>query len=68
VRYGYRAAEGVYELALAEGRCEELHSDSTIECIAALLAERLARSRPGQQVEVRAYEGVMKGAVSRWRL
>lgn len=68
VRYGYQAQEGRYELALPESRCEELDSDSTVECIAAALAERLARLRPGKLLEVRAYEGVMKGAVSRLRL
>lgn len=67
VRYGYDAQEGRYELALPETRCEELDSDSTVECIASALAQRLAPRRPGRLVEVRAYEGVMKGAVARAR-
>lgn len=64
VRFAYRSAEGEYELALPEQRVDLLDTDSTVEQIAALLAARLAAARPGRRLQVRAYEGVMKGATA----
>ncbi|WP_028007866.1 6-carboxytetrahydropterin synthase [Solimonas flava] len=65
IRFAYTAREGRYELALPESRCDLLDTDSTVEQIAAHLAGRLAPSRPGRAIAVRAYEGVMKGAIAR---
>ncbi|WP_020648452.1 6-carboxytetrahydropterin synthase [Solimonas variicoloris] len=65
IRFAYTAREGRYELALPEARCDLLDTDSTVEQIAAHLAARLAPSRPGRALAVRAYEGVMKGAIAR---
>lgn len=65
VRFSYRSAEGQYELALPETHVDLLDTDSTVECIAEHLARRFATARPGRRIEVRAYEGVMKGAVAR---
>lgn len=63
--FAYASREGRYELGLPEARCDLLDGDTTIESIAAHLARRLAAARPGQPVEVRAYEGIMKGAIGR---
>ncbi len=68
LRFEYRAAEGDFALELPEERCELLPDDSTVERIADFIAERVAPEWPGQDVEVRAYEGVMKGAVARRRV
>ena len=65
LRFRYTAQEGHYELALPENRCDLLDSDTTVECIAAQLLERLSGELPQQRLEVRAYEGVMKGAIAR---
>ncbi len=65
LRFRYTAQEGRYELALPEDRCDLLHSDTTVECIAAELLERLSAQLPERRLEVRAYEGVMKGAIAR---
>ena len=64
LRFAYRAPEGAFELALPEGRCDLLENDSTVERIAEHLAACTAVLRPGKPIEVRAYEGVMKGAVA----
>ncbi|MGH8444238.1 MAG: 6-carboxytetrahydropterin synthase [Solimonas sp.] len=64
IRFAYRSNEGQYELSLPQNRCDLLDTDSTVEQIAAHLARRLAGQRPGRTVSVRAYEGVMKGAVA----
>ncbi|MES2682187.1 MAG: 6-carboxytetrahydropterin synthase [Pseudomonadota bacterium] len=63
----YTAPEGAFELTLPKSRSYLLgeHTDSTVEEIAEHLASQIAASRPGQTVAVRAYEGVMKGALAR---
>lgn len=65
LRFEYRAAEGEFALELPESRCDLLDSDTTIECIAEHLAGQMHRSHPQRPVRVRAYEGVMKGAIAR---
>lgn len=67
LRLAYSAPEGLFELELPRSRSYLLgqDTDSTVEEIAEHLAGRVAAERPGQRVEVRAYEGVMKGALAR---
>jgi len=64
LRFTYAASEGEFELELPAERCSLLPADSTVERIAEHLAAEVAAERPGTKVEVRAYEGVMKGAVA----
>ena len=64
LRFAYRAAEGEFELELPEARCDLLDGDSTVERIAEHLAAHSAAQAPGRRIEVRAYEGVMKGAAA----
>ncbi|HWY24644.1 MAG TPA: 6-carboxytetrahydropterin synthase [Nevskia sp.] len=64
LRFAYTANEGAFELELPEARCDLLEGDTTVERIAEHLAAHSAAQRPGRRVEVRAYEGVMKGAVA----
>ena len=66
-RFEYAAAEGDFAIELPASRCDLLQDDSTVECIAEHLARGLAPAHPGRVVEVRAYEGVMKGARARVR-
>ena len=63
----YEAPEGRFELELPKARAYLLGAttDSTVEEIAEHLANRVAATRPGRRIEVRAYEGVMKGALAR---
>ncbi|TAJ55501.1 MAG: hypothetical protein EPN60_18035 [Nevskiaceae bacterium] len=63
----YTAPEGLFELELPRRRSYLLgqDTDSTVEEIAEHLAGRVAAEHPGRRVEVRAYEGVMKGALAR---
>lgn len=68
LRFEYRATEGSFALELPEERCDLFPTDSTVEQIAGAIAGRVAGEWPGHEVEVRAYEGVMKGAVSRRRI
>lgn len=64
LRFQYQAGEGAFAIELPAARCELLDTDSTVECLAEHLAATAARQRPGAQVLVRAYEGVMKGAAA----
>lgn len=63
----YDAPEGRFELEVPKTRAYLLGAttDSTVEEIAEHLADCVAATRPGHSVEVRAYEGVMKGALAR---
>lgn len=65
LHFSYVAREGRYRLTLPESSCDLLDGDTTVEAIAAHLAQRLSPQRPGRSLEVRAYEGVMKGAIAR---
>jgi len=67
LRLAYSAPEGLFELEVPKARSYLLgqDTDSTVEEIAEHLASRIAAERPGQQIAVRAYEGVMKGALAR---
>jgi 6-pyruvoyl-tetrahydropterin synthase len=64
IRFEYRSGEGEFELELPVERCDLLQTDSTVERIAEHLCAQIAAERPGAKVEVRAYEGVMKGAIA----
>jgi len=67
LRFAYSAPEGRFELALPEAHADLLDTDTTVERIAEHLSWVAAARLPGRTVEVRAYEGVMKGAVGRVR-
>jgi 6-pyruvoyl-tetrahydropterin synthase len=60
----YQSREGHFRLELPVARCALLETDSTVERIAEHIAEQIAALRPGRAIEVRAYEGVHKGAVA----
>jgi 6-pyruvoyl-tetrahydropterin synthase len=64
-RFEYLAQEGRFALELPASRCDLLDGDTTVERIAEHLAARIAQQHPGREIEVRAYEGVMKGALAR---
>lgn len=65
IRFAYDAPEGRFELALPEAHCDLLDTDSTVEQIAVYIARRAQAEKPGRAIEVRAYEGVMKGALAK---
>ncbi|HEX4871743.1 MAG TPA: 6-carboxytetrahydropterin synthase [Nevskiaceae bacterium] len=65
VHLGYDAPEGRYELSLPASRLDWLDGDSTVECIAEELHRRWRPQLAAGRLEIRAYEGVMKGAIAR---
>jgi 6-pyruvoyl-tetrahydropterin synthase len=66
-RFRYRAPQGEFELLIPASRCELLHTESTVECIAEHIATQLGDEDPSATIQVRAYEGVRKGAIARIR-
>lgn len=62
--FSYNTAQGAYALSYPTALCHFMDSDSTIECIAAHIAAILKAENPADRFTVRAYEGVMKGAVA----
>ncbi len=60
----YRAREGEYQLRLPKARCHVLDGETTVEQIAAYLAHATRRELGGGKVQVRAFEGVQKGALA----
>ena len=64
IRFEYTSSEGAFALELPVERVDLLQTDSTVERIAEHLVAQVAAGRPGERIEVRAYEGVMKGAIA----
>jgi hypothetical protein len=63
-RFAYQAGQGEFELELWRERCELVPADTTVECLAAYVAQELARLSPDTRFRVWAYEGINKGAVA----
>ncbi|MBU1655585.1 MAG: 6-carboxytetrahydropterin synthase [Gammaproteobacteria bacterium] len=64
-RFGYRTAEGEFELELPEAGCYLIDSDSTVENLAQHIADMLYQEHPESRFRVQAYEGVDKGAIGK---
>lgn len=62
--FEYQAPQGRFELSLPQRSCYLIDTESTVEQIAQHLSQVIATQYPGQQVEVRAFEGIGKGAVA----
>ena len=65
LRFAYEAPEGRFEIALPEARVERMDGDTTVERIAEWIAQMPSPAGLAGELEVRAYEGVMKGAIAR---
>lgn len=64
IHVGYDAEQGRFDVWLPQARTETLKTDTTVELIAAHLANSLAAEYPRDRWRVRAFEGVMKGAIA----
>lgn len=61
--FGYRSRQGEFGLTLPQAACYLIDTDSTVENIAAHIADRLKAEHPNDGFKVYAFEGVDKGAV-----
>lgn len=64
--FGYDAQQGRFELTLPAAQVYLIDTDSTVEHLADHIAASLKHDDPDHDFEVRAFEGVMKGALA-WR-
>ncbi|SHF97089.1 6-pyruvoyl tetrahydropterin synthase [Microbulbifer donghaiensis] len=65
LRFAYRAQQGQFSLGIPAQRCELVDCDTTVEQLAQYIATTIATELPNTEVQVRAYEGIGKGAVAK---
>jgi 6-pyruvoyl-tetrahydropterin synthase len=63
LQFSYQSCQGTFDLLLPASRCYLVDTDSTVENLARHLLEATRKLRPGQDIVVRAFEGVDKGAI-----
>jgi len=63
-RYAYSAPQGEFELELPARCCYLIDTESTVEQIAAHLAQQIRLDHPQDEIVVRAFEGIGKGAIA----
>lgn len=64
VTFEYEANQGEFALTLPERRVYMMATDTTVELIAAHMADQLKMEFPAESIRVKAYEGVGKGAIA----
>lgn len=64
VHTGYEAEQGRFDVWLNPKQCYQMTTDTTVELIASHIANTLAAEQPAAQWQVRAFEGVAKGAIA----
>lgn len=63
-QFAYTAQQGRFELQLPKPRCYFIETDSTVEYIAHHLASTIAAQNPGDTIQIKAFEGLGKGAIA----
>lgn len=63
MHFAYDAPQGHFELTLPESVCYMMPTDTTVECIAAHIAQCLHADNPHNSITVKAFEGLHKGAI-----
>lgn len=61
--FRYQAPQGWFEISLPQNHCEIVPCDTTVECLADYIADKLQQLEPADY-KVVAYEGVGKGAIA----
>lgn len=64
VTFEYEANQGEFALTVPESRVYMMETDTTVELIAAHMADQLKAEFPAESIRVKAYEGVGKGAIA----
>lgn len=63
--YRYTSGQGRFELRVPAAQSYVIDTDSTIENLAQHVADRLRGEQPAHRFEVRAFEGIGKGAIGK---
>lgn len=61
---GYEAEQGRFDAWLNPAQCYVMTTDTTVELIASHILEQLSQQEPEAAWQVRAFEGVRKGAIA----
>ncbi len=64
VTFDYEANQGEFSLSMPQARVYMMDSDTTVELIAAHIADQCKRQLPSESIQVKAFEGVGKGALA----
>ena len=62
-QFAYDAPQGRFELTLPSRCCYVINTDSTVEYLADHIAKEIKEKNPNCDIEVFAYEGVLKGSI-----
>jgi len=62
--FSYQSNQGYFSLSLPKERCYLIDTDTTVEYIALHLANKISESYPGERIQVKAFEGIGKGAIA----
>ncbi|BCE00973.1 6-carboxytetrahydropterin synthase [Marinicellulosiphila megalodicopiae] len=62
--FAYEAEQGFFSICLNQNRCHLMQTDTTVELIAQHLCDLLGEQYPNDDILVKAFEGVQKGAIS----
>lgn len=63
-RFAYTSEQGYFSLELPKARCHIMKNDSTVELIASHILKQLKQIEPHATIQVKAFEGVNKGAIA----
>ncbi|EAQ65858.1 hypothetical protein MED121_01565 [Marinomonas sp. MED121] len=62
--FAYESQQGHFELIISSKQTYMIHTDTTVESLSSHITDTLANENPGRNIEVHAYEGIGKGAIS----
>lgn len=62
--FAYQSEQGHFTLRLPKSDCYLIPTDSTVELIAEHIVSVIARSHPDAHIQVKAFEGIAKGAIA----
>lgn len=66
--FRYTSSQGHFCLSIPRSSCYIIDTDTTVEYIAQHLATQIGTHFPGEQIKVKAFEGIGKGAISEFEL
>ncbi|MFT7558940.1 MAG: 6-pyruvoyl-tetrahydropterin synthase [Flavobacteriales bacterium] len=61
--FSYKAQQGEFAVSLPKNSCYLIGTDTTVELIALHITRTLKAQHPNEIIEVKAYEGLSKGAI-----